>query len=183
LPPVFPGIVVVQHMPPKFTRAFAERLNGLCQLRVKEAEDGDRLSPSHVLVAPGDCHMRLARDGGQYGVRVSQDPPVNRHRPSVDVLFESCAAVAGANAVGILLTGMGDDGARGLLQMRHAGAHTFAQDEASSIVFGMPRAAIALQAADHVVSLGRLPAAVVDVLRQTKEPSRSPRGSGAANQP
>ena len=156
LPADAPAILVVQHMPEQFTRAFANRLDGLCSVRVREAEDGDRALPGHVLIAPGNRHMRLVRDGAMYRVGIAVDPPVNRHRPSVDVLFHSCADLAGPNAVGIIMTGMGDDGARGLLAMRHAGAITLAQDEASCVVFGMPKAAIHLGAADHVVPLGRL---------------------------
>jgi two-component system chemotaxis response regulator CheB len=156
LPADAPAVLIVQHMPEKFTRAFADRLDGLCAVRVKEASDGDRALAGHVLIAPGNRHMRLVRDGTTYLVRLADDPPVNRHRPSVDVLFHSCASVAGANAVGVLMTGMGDDGARGLLAMRRAGAATLAQDEASCVVFGMPRTAIELGAAEHVVPLGRL---------------------------
>ena len=156
LPPNGPGVVVVQHMPEKFTRAFAERLDGLCTVRVKEAEDGDRVRPGHVLLAPGNRHARLAPSVGGYVVRLGDDEPVNRHRPSVDVLFASCADVIGASAVGVIMTGMGDDGARGLLQMRRAGAVTFAQDEGSSVVFGMPRAAIEMGAVDRVLPLGSL---------------------------
>jgi two-component system chemotaxis response regulator CheB len=153
LPPDCPGIVIVQHMPPRFTHALAQRLDGLCQVRVKEAQDGDRLLTGHALIAPGDFHMRLARAGKDCIVRLGDDAPVNRHRPSVDVLFHSCAEVVRDNAIGILMTGMGEDGARGLLAMREAGAHTLAQDEASSVVFGMPRAAIERGAAEQVVAL------------------------------
>jgi two-component system chemotaxis response regulator CheB len=156
LPADAPAILIVQHMPEKFTRAFAERLDGLCAVRVKEAVDGDRALAGHVLIAPGNLHMRLVRDGATHLVRLADGPPVNRHRPSVDVLFHSCADVAGPNAVGVLMTGMGDDGARGLLAMRRAGAPTLAQDEASCVVFGMPRTAIELGAAERVVPLGRL---------------------------
>ncbi len=156
LPADCPGLVVVQHMPAQFTRAFAEQLDDLCQISVREAEDGDRVLAGCALVAPGDRHMRLAREGGAYAIRLDSDPPVRRHRPSVDVLFGSCAAAAGARAIGIIMTGMGDDGAAGLLAMRRAGARTLAQDEATSVVFGMPRAAISLGAAEHVLPLGRL---------------------------
>jgi two-component system chemotaxis response regulator CheB len=156
LPPDAPGILIVQHMPEKFTRAFATRLDGLCGVRVKEAEDGDRALAGHVLIAPGNQHMRLVRDGATYRVRLGSDPHVNRHRPSVDVLFHSCADAAGPAAVGVIMTGMGDDGARGLLAMRAAGAATIAQDEASSVVFGMPRIAIELGAAEQVLPLDRL---------------------------
>jgi two-component system chemotaxis response regulator CheB len=156
LPADAPPVLIVQHMPEKFTHAFANRLDGLCAVRVKEAADGDRALAGHVLIAPGSHHMRLARDGATWIVRVGADAPVNRHRPSVDVLFQSCADLAGPSAVGVLLTGMGDDGARGLLAMRRAGAATLAQDEASCVVFGMPRAAIELGAAAHVVPLTRV---------------------------
>lgn len=165
LPADCPAVVVVQHMPEKFTRAFADRLDGLCTVRVKEAEEGDRVLPGHVLIAPGSHHMRLAREGATYLVRLSTDPPVNQHRPSVDALFHSCADAAGANAVGILMTGMGDDGARGLLAMRSAGARTLAQDEATSVVFGMPKAAVDLGAAERVLPLGRLAEAALELAR------------------
>ena len=156
LPADAPAILIVQHMPEQFTRAFANRLNALCAVRVTEAGDGDRPLAGHVLIAPGSHHMRLVRDGTGYVVRLGAEAPVNRHRPSVDVLFHSCVEVAGASAVGILMTGMGDDGARGLLAMHRAGATTLAQDEASCVVFGMPRAAIELGAASHVVPLSSL---------------------------
>ncbi|WP_267347150.1 chemotaxis response regulator protein-glutamate methylesterase [Sphingomonas sp. GM_Shp_2] len=154
LPANSPGIVIVQHMPESFTRAFAKRLNGLCQVGVKEAEDGDTVMRGHVLIAPGGLrHMMLERQGARYVVAVKEGPLVSRHRPSVDVLFRSAARNAGSNAVGIIMTGMGDDGARGLLEMKQAGAFTFAQDEATSVVFGMPKEAIARGAADRVVPL------------------------------
>ena len=144
LPANSPGIVIVQHMPESFTRAFAKRLDGLCQVDVKEAEDGDTVMRGRVLIAPGGLrHTMLERQGARYVVSVREGPLVSRHRPSVDVLFRSAARNAGANAVGIILTGMGDDGARGLLEMKQAGARTFAQDEATSVVFGMPKEAIA----------------------------------------
>ena len=156
LPANAPGIVVVQHMPEKFTGAFAKRLDGLCDVTVKEAEDGDTVLPGHVLIAPGNYHVLLQRSGARYHVSVREGPLVSRHRPSVDVLFRSAAHAAGANAVGIIMTGMGDDGAKGLLEMRHAGANTIAQDQDSCVVFGMPKEAIALGAAEHVVSLGEI---------------------------
>ncbi|MEA1672037.1 chemotaxis response regulator protein-glutamate methylesterase [Nitrospirillum sp. BR 11163] len=156
LPAASPGIVVVQHMPEKFTEAFARRLNGLCEMEVKEAEDGDTVMRGRVLIAPGNRHMLLQRSGARYYVSVKDGPLVSRHRPSVDVLFRSAATHVGPNAVGILMTGMGDDGARGLLEMKGAGAHTIAQDEATSVVFGMPREAIALGAADRVLPLDQL---------------------------
>jgi two-component system, chemotaxis family, protein-glutamate methylesterase/glutaminase len=161
LPADAPGVVIVQHMPEKFTRAFAERCNSLCTIQIKEAEDGDRLLQGHALIAPGNYHMRLCRDGASYYVRLEQGPPVNRHRPSVDVLFQAAAEVAGRNAVGVLLTGMGDDGARGLLAMKQAGAHTIAQDEESCVVFGMPKEAIKLGAVDKVLPLTEISATVL----------------------
>jgi two-component system chemotaxis response regulator CheB len=157
LPAATPGIVIVQHMPEKFTEAFARRLDGLCEMEVKEAADGDTVLRGRVLIAPGNRHTLLQRSGARYYVSVKDGPLVSRHRPSVDVLFRSAARYAGANAVGIIMTGMGDDGARGLLEMKTAGALTVAQDEATSVVFGMPKEAIALGAADRVVPLGRLP--------------------------
>jgi len=153
LPADAPGVVIVQHMPEKFTRSFAERCDQLCTIRVKEAADGDRVLPGHAFIAPGNFHMALRRNGAQYFVRVYSGPPVNRHRPSVDVLFDSAAECAGRNAVGVIMTGMGADGAKGLLRMKQAGARTIAQDEASCVVFGMPKEAIALGAADHILSL------------------------------
>ncbi len=166
LPPDTPGIVIVQHMPANFTRSFAERLDSLCQVRVKEAEDGDRILPGHVLIAPGNFHMSVQRSGAVYSVRVFQDEPVNRHRPSVDVLFDSCATALGSNAVGVILTGMGADGARGMVAMRRAGAHTIAQDEASCVVFGMPREAIQLGGAEQTLSLNDIPRAVLKLLAE-----------------
>lgn len=153
LPANAPGIVVVQHMPESFTNAFARRLNTLCEVDVKEAADGDPVLRGHVLIAPGGKHLMLERQGARYVVAVRDGPLVSRHRPSVDVLFRSAARSAGSNAVGIIMTGMGDDGARGLLEMKQAGARTFAQDEATSIVFGMPKEAIARGAADRVIPL------------------------------
>lgn len=157
MPADAPGFVIVQHMPELFTRGFAERLDSLCAIRVKEAADGDRVLPGHALIAPGNHHMTLQRSGANYYVHVNGGPPVNHHRPSVDVLFNSCAESAGRNAIGIILTGMGADGARGLLEMKRAGARTIAQDESSSVVFGMPKEAIALDAVDHVLPLAEIP--------------------------
>ena len=153
LPPDAPAVLIAQHMPPGFTKSFAQRLNGLCRITVKEAEHGERVLPGHAYIAPGHAHLLLARSGANYIAHLSDDPPVNRHRPSVDVLFRSAAQHAGKNAVGVILTGMGRDGAAGLLEMKKAGAYTLAQDEASCIVFGMPREAIALGAADEITSL------------------------------
>ncbi|WP_203069887.1 protein-glutamate methylesterase/protein-glutamine glutaminase [Falsiroseomonas ponticola] len=165
LPPDSPGIVIVQHMPERFTAAFARRLDGLCRIDVKEAEDGDAVLPGRALIAPGNRHMLLQRGGARYHVAVKDGPLVSRHRPSVDVLFRSAAQYAGPNAVGVIMTGMGDDGARGLLEMRHAGARTVAQDEASCVVFGMPKEAIALGAAERVMPLDRIPALLAEVRR------------------
>ncbi|MDO6814712.1 protein-glutamate methylesterase/protein-glutamine glutaminase [Cobetia amphilecti] len=156
LPADAPAILVTQHMPPGFTRSFAERLNGLCRIAVKEAVHGERILPGHAYIAPGDAHLTLSRSGANYVVTLDQRPPVNRHRPSVDVLFDSVAQEAGRNAVGVILTGMGRDGARGLLQMREAGAHTIAQDEQSCVVYGMPREAVELGAAQSVLPLSRI---------------------------
>jgi two-component system, chemotaxis family, protein-glutamate methylesterase/glutaminase len=161
LPAVVPGIVIVQHMPEKFTEAFAQRLDGLCQITVKEAANNDRVVPGRALIAPGGRHMLLKRSGAQYYVEVTEGPLVNRHRPSVDVLFRSAAHAAGPNALGIIMTGMGDDGARGLKEMLDAGAHTLAQDEASCVVFGMPKEAIKLGAAQQVMSLDSIPEHIV----------------------
>jgi len=154
LPRTTRGIVVVQHMPETFTGAFAARLNTLCEMEVKEARDGDRVIDGRVLIAPGGRHMQLTRSGAQYVVSVRDGPLVNRHKPSVDVLFKSVAHCAGRNAVGVILTGMGDDGARGLLEMRRAGAATAGQDEASCVVYGMPREAARLGAVADVLPLG-----------------------------
>jgi two-component system chemotaxis response regulator CheB len=156
MPPDAPGTLVVQHMPELFTAAFARRLDQLCRIEVREARHGDRVTEGLALIAPGNHHLRLLRSGAHYLVEVTSGPPVSRHRPSVDVLFQSVAQAAGPNAVGALLTGMGDDGAEGLLAMLRAGAATFAQDEASCIVFGMPREAILRGAAQHVVPLSRM---------------------------
>ncbi|MBY9063077.1 chemotaxis response regulator protein-glutamate methylesterase [Sphingomonas yunnanensis] len=157
LPANAPGMVVVQHMPERFTRAFAQRLDALCAVDVREAADGDTVMRGRVLIAPGGLrHTLLERHGARYVVAVRDGPLVARHRPSVDVLFRSAARNAGANAVGVIMTGMGDDGARGLLEMKQAGARTIAQDEATSVVFGMPKEAIARGAADRVVPLGRI---------------------------
>lgn len=166
LPSTCLGIVIVQHMPSMFTAMFSERLNHLCRVEVREAQNGDRVLPGRALIAPGGKHMALKRNGAQYVVEVSDGPLVNRHKPSVDVLFRSVARVAGANALGIIMTGMGDDGARGLKEMRDAGARTIAQDEASCIVFGMPMEAIKLGAAEHVMPLEQVPAAIISYSSQ-----------------
>lgn len=156
LPANSPGIVIVQHMPEKFTAAFAKRLNSLCAVEVKEAEHGDPVLRGHVLIAPGDKHMLLERQGARYVVAVKDGPLVSRHRPSVDVLFRSAARSAGSNAMGVIMTGMGDDGARGMNEMHEVGAFNIAQDEASSVVFGMPKEALAKGGVDRVVPLGQI---------------------------
>ncbi|WJF91340.1 chemotaxis response regulator protein-glutamate methylesterase [Paraburkholderia bonniea] len=156
LPADAPAVLIAQHMPPGFTKSFATRLNGLCRITVKEAEHGERVLPGHAYIAPGHAHLLLARSGANYLAHLSDAPPVNRHRPSVDVLFRSAAQHAGKNAVGVILTGMGRDGAAGLLEMRQAGAYTLAQDEASCVVFGMPREAIALGAAAEIAALSEM---------------------------
>ena len=165
LPAVCPGIVVVQHMPEKFTALFADRLNGLCQIEVREAKTGDRVIPGRALIAPGGKHMLLARSGAQYTVEVVDGPLVNRHRPSVDVLFRSCAKFAGKNALGIIMTGMGDDGAHGLKEMFDTGAETIAEDESTCVVFGMPQEAIKLGAASSILPLYRIPDAIMTFAR------------------
>ena len=165
LPADAPGTLVVQHMPAQFTTSFAQRLNDMCQMNVKEAADGDRVLPGSILLAPGGFHMVLNRSGANYYVMVKEGPQVCRQRPSVEVMFKSVAKYAGANAVGAILTGMGNDGAAGLLEMREAGAHTIAQDEESSIVFGMPMEAIRIEAAEKVVSLPRIAATLVNFLQ------------------
>lgn len=157
-----PGIVIVQHMPEKFTRAFAERLNTICKITVKEAENNDTVLRGQALIAPGSRHMILKRSGSRYFVEVKEGPLVSRHRPSVDVLFRSVARYAGKNAVGIIMTGMGDDGSRGMKEMKDAGAYNIAQDEASSVVFGMPKEAISAGAVDKVLSLEEIAAHAVE---------------------
>ena len=161
MPSDCPGILITQHMPEGFTRSFAKRLDGLCRISVSEAEGGERILPGHAYIAPGHSHLLLARSGANYVTLLDGGPPVNRHRPSVDVLFDSAAQAAGKNAVGVILTGMGKDGARGMLAMRNAGAHNFAQDEASCVVFGMPREAIAMGGAHEVAALQALPGLVL----------------------
>jgi two-component system chemotaxis response regulator CheB len=155
-----PGIVIVQHMPEFFTRSFANRLNEICKITVKEAENGDSVVTGRALIAPGNHHMLLKRSGARYYVEVKDGPLVNRHRPSVDVLFRSTARYAAKNAIGVIMTGMGDDGAKGLLEMKEAGAYTVAQDEKSCVVFGMPNEAIKLGAADKVLPLDQISAHV-----------------------
>jgi two-component system, chemotaxis family, protein-glutamate methylesterase/glutaminase len=161
LPANCPGLVIVQHMPEKFTAAFANRLNSLSQIEVKEAQNGDRVLTGRALIAPGGKHMLLKRSGAQYHVEVIDGPLVSRHRPSVDVLFRSVAKFAGANAMGFLMTGMGDDGAKGLKEMHDCGARTYAQDEASCVVYGMPKEAVKLGAVDEIIALQRIPDYIV----------------------
>jgi two-component system chemotaxis response regulator CheB len=161
LPSSFNGIAIVQHMPAGFTAAFAARLDAECTISVREARDGDLIEPGLALIAPGDHHMAVRRSGHHYRVEVTNGPLVNRHRPSVDVLFESAADAAGANAVGVLMTGMGEDGSRGLLKMHRAGAETIAQDEATSVVYGMPAAAVRLGAVSQILPIDAIAAALL----------------------
>jgi two-component system chemotaxis response regulator CheB len=165
LPPTIPGVVVVQHMPPNFTKAFAERLNQQCRLDVAEAQNGDSVVSGRVLIAAGNGHLLLKRSGARYYVSVKDGPMVNHQRPSADVLFKSTAENAAANALGIILTGMGADGARGLLQMKEAGAITIAQDEKSCVIYGMPKEAVKRGAAGKVVALNRIPREIVSTFR------------------
>jgi two-component system, chemotaxis family, protein-glutamate methylesterase/glutaminase len=174
LPTDGPPILIVQHMPPGFTRTFAARLDSLCAMRVAEAADEARVLPGHVYIAPGGQHLTLSRGDGQYRCRLSDGPPVNGHIPSVDVLFDSIAGAAGANAVGVLLTGMGKDGAQGLQRMREAGGATACQDEASCLIYGMPKAAKALGAAEHELPLDRIAAYI---LQQTCVAAREDRAA------
>ena len=164
MPSDCPGILITQHMPEGFTRSFAKRLDSLCRISVCESEGGERVLPGHAYIAPGHSHLLLVRSGANYMTQLDAGPPVNRHRPSVDVLFNSSAQAAGKNAVGVILTGMGKDGAMGMLAMKQAGAHNFAQDEASCVVFGMPREAIAIGAAHEVGALQALPGMVLGYL-------------------
>jgi two-component system chemotaxis response regulator CheB len=160
-----PGIVIVQHMPEQFTRSFANRLNDICRITVKEAENGDTILRGRALIAPGNRHLLIKRSGARYYVEVQDGPLVNRHRPSVDVLFRSAASYAGKNCVGVILTGMGDDGAKGMLEMKEAGARTIAQNEQSCVVFGMPKEAILLQAVDKVLPLEQIASHVLSMIR------------------
>ena len=171
MPANAPGIVIVQHMPEHFTRAFAERLNVKCAIRVKEAEDGDPVISGTALIAPGNYHMLLDRTGARYYARVKKGPLVSRHRPSVDVLFKSVASYAGRNAVGVIMTGMGKDGAEGLLRMKENGAPTIAQDEKSCVVFGMPREAIIRDAADKVLGLDKIPGEILKMAERKQTSS------------
>jgi two-component system chemotaxis response regulator CheB len=167
MPPDSPAILITQHMPPGFTRSFAQRLDSLSPLTVREASDGERVLPGHAYIAPGGRHMRLARSGSNYVVALDDGMPVNGHRPSVEVLFRSAAACAGPNVFGVMLTGMGRDGAAAMLEMRHAGAYNIAQDEASCVVFGMPREAIACGAAHEVLPLTRIAPRLLEKLGES----------------
>jgi two-component system chemotaxis response regulator CheB len=168
LPGALPPVLVVQHMPEMFTRLFAQRLDGLCQIAVSEARHGEPFLPGHAYIAPGDMHMRVSSEGGRFVASLDKGPPVNRHRPAVDVLFNSVAAVAGKNATGVILTGMGSDGAAGMRALKQAGARNLAQDEASSVIFGMPKAAIDCGCVDRVVPLGAM---VDEILRSLANPA------------
>ena len=163
MPPDAPGLVIVQHMPENFTAAFSKRLDGICKISVKEAADNDTIIRGRALIAPGNHHMLIKRSGARYYVEIKEGPLVCRHRPSVDVLFRSAARYAGKNAVGVIMTGMGDDGARGMLEMKEAGALTIAQDEASCVVFGMPNEAIKRGGVDRILSLERIAHEVIRV--------------------
>ena len=167
LPPDSPAIVITQHMPPGFTKSYAARLDGLCKVRVAEARDGERILPGHAYIAPGGMHLSVERSGANYIARVRDGDPVNRHKPSVEVLFKSAARVVGPNAVGLMLTGMGADGAAAMREMRDAGSYNFVQDEASCVVFGMPREAIAAGAAHEVLPLTQIAPRLIDRLRST----------------
>ncbi|HKX93066.1 MAG TPA: chemotaxis protein CheB, partial [Methylibium sp.] len=167
LPPDAPAVVITQHMPPGFTTSYAARLDGLCRIRVKEATDGERILPGHAYIAPGGLHLSVERSGANYVARVQDGEPVNRHKPSVEVLFKSAARVVGPNALGLMLTGMGADGAKAMREMRDAGSYNLVQDEASCVVFGMPREAIAAGAAHEVLPLTKIAPALLERLRST----------------
>lgn len=166
MPPDTPGIVITQHIPPKFSKAFSERMDRTTALNVKEAEDGDHVIPGHVYIAPGDKHLLLVRNGARYECRLNDGDPVNRHRPSVDVLFRSVLQAAGINAVAALLTGMGRDGAKGMLELNNAGVHTIAQDEKTSVVWGMPGEAVKHGAASQVLPLPKISNALIDEIKK-----------------
>ncbi|WP_421774996.1 protein-glutamate methylesterase/protein-glutamine glutaminase [Gracilimonas sp.] len=171
LPGNLPGIVITQHMPPVFTKSFAERLNSICRLKVKEAEDGDLVKSGQVLIAPGNFHMLIEKSGAKYYTRIKSGPPVHHQRPSVDVMFNSVAKSAGVNAMGVILTGMGADGAQGLLNMKEAGAYTIAQDEATSVVYGMPKEAVTVGAVEEILPLQAIPEAIIkQMARKMAEP-------------
>lgn len=166
LPPNSPGIAIVQHMPEHFTRSFANRLNEICNIEVKEAENGDSIHPGRALIAPGNYHMLFRRSGAKYYVEVKSGPLVSRHRPSVDVLFKSAAQYGGKNVIGVIMTGMGRDGAEGMKMLHDNGAKTIAQDEASCVVFGMPKEAIALNAVDYVLPLNKIPEKILELAQE-----------------
>jgi two-component system chemotaxis response regulator CheB len=166
LPENLPGIVIVQHMPPVFTKSFAERLNSICRLKVKEAEEGDLIQSGIALIAPGNYHMLVEKSGAKYYTRIKQGPPVHHQRPSVDVMFNSVARSAGLNAMGVILTGMGADGAKGMLAMREEGSYTIAQDEATSVVYGMPKEAVKLGAAADVLPLQSISSSIINHMKQ-----------------
>ncbi|MEO8154039.1 MAG: chemotaxis response regulator protein-glutamate methylesterase [Rhizobacter sp.] len=167
LPPDCPAVVITQHMPPGFTKSYAARLDGLCKIRVAEARDGERILPGHAYIAPGGFHLSVERSGANYIARVQDGEPVNRHKPSVEVLFKSAARVVGPNALGIMLTGMGADGAKAMKEMRDAGSYNYVQDEASCVVFGMPREAINAGAAHEVLPLTQIAHKLIERLRST----------------
>jgi two-component system chemotaxis response regulator CheB len=167
LPADSPAVVITQHMPPGFTKSYATRLDGLCKIRVKEAQDGERILPGHGYIAPGGMHLSVERSGANYIARVQDGEPINRHKPSVEALFLSAAKVVGPNAIGIMLTGMGADGARAMKVMKDAGSYNYVQDEASCVVFGMPREAIAAGAADEVLPLNQIAGKMLERLRAT----------------
>jgi two-component system chemotaxis response regulator CheB len=169
LPDTFPPIMVVQHMPEMFTKMFAKRLDGLCRITVSEARQGERIRPGHAYIAPGDMHMRLAREGDHFAVALDQEPPVNRHRPAVDVLFHSVAEIAGKTSVGVILTGMGADGKSGIRALKEAGARTLAQDRDSCVVFGMPKAAIDTGCVDAVVPIAEMADEILRSVAVTKQ--------------
>lgn len=165
MPADSPGIVITQHIPPRFSTSFAQRMNSISAMTVYEAEDGMQIVPGHAYIAPGDRHLIVERSGARYYCRLNDGPPVNRHKPSVDVLFRSVAQSVGPNAIGVILTGMGDDGARGLLEMKEAGSPTLVQDEASSVVWGMPGEAVKLGAAENQYSLDKIPGKLITLSR------------------
>lgn len=166
LPANLPGIVIVQHMPPVFTKSFADRLNSICKVHVKEAEDGDHIRPGSVFIAPGNYHMLVEKNGARYYIKIKQGPPVHHQRPSVDVLFNSVAQNVGVNAMGVILTGMGADGAKGLLKMKESGAFTLGQDEATCVVYGMPREAAKIGAVTEVLPLQSIPESIIAHMKQ-----------------
>jgi two-component system chemotaxis response regulator CheB len=170
MPPTCPPIVIAQHMPENFTHSFATRLDNLCAIRVKEAEHGEPILSGHAYLAPGHSHLMVRRNGSGYQCELAKTDPVNRHRPSVDVLFRSAARHAGRHAIGVILTGMGKDGAAGMREMREAGAYNFAQNEQSCVVFGMPREAVALGAVDEVVPLPQIAKRILEYLHYVGEP-------------